>query len=139
MNFINYFVGNFLQAPDRAKLPRRIINAIHEREQANEILARIIQLAIVLLFGFIYIISPKTSPAEAFYPVPYVLSIYLALSVVGFIWALKRTIPDWAIYCSILFDFTLLYGLMVSFHLQYMQPASFILKAFIILACISSQ
>ena len=33
--------------------PRRVINAIHEREQANEILARIIQLAIVLLFGFI--------------------------------------------------------------------------------------
>ncbi len=129
MNFISYFVENFLHAPDRTKLPRRVTTAIHERERANEILARIIQLAIVLLFGFIYVISPKTSPAEAFYPVPYVLSIYLILSVIGFIWALKRTIPDWAIYGSILFDFTLLYGLMVSFHLQYMQPASFVLKA----------
>jgi adenylate cyclase len=129
LNFIHYFTENFLSAPDRSKLPTRVIRAIHEREQANEILARIIQLAIVALFGFIYIISPKTSPEEAFYPVPYVLGIYLAFSIIGFIWALRKTLPDWSIYGSILFDFALLYGLMISFHLQYMQPASFILKA----------
>ena len=129
MNFIHYFTENFLSAPNRSKLPTRVIRAIHEREQANEILARIIQLAIVALFGFIYIISPKTSPEEAFYPVPYVLGIYLAFSIIGFIWALRKTLPDWSIYGSILFDFALLYGLMISFHLQYMQPASFILKA----------
>ena len=120
---------NFLRAPDRSKLPARVIQAIHEREQANEILARIIQLSIVALFGFIYIVSPKTSPEEAFYPVPYVLTVYLIFSIIGFIWALRKTLPDWSIYCSILFDFALLYGLMISFHLQYMQPASFILKA----------
>ena len=129
MKFFEYFLENFLHSPDRSKLPRSVIHAIHERERANEVLARIIQLAIVLLFGFIYIISPKTSPAEAFYPVPYVLGIYLALSVIGFMWALKRELPHWSIYCSIFFDFALLYGLMVSFHMQYMQPASFILKA----------
>ena len=129
MKFIHYFADNFLSTPDRSKLSARILKAIHEREQANEILARIIQLAIVSLFGTIYLVSPKTGPADAFYPVPYVLGVYLALSIFGFVWALRRTLPDWSIYVSILFDFALLYGLMVSFHLQYMQPASFILKA----------
>ena len=33
MNFINYFVENFLNPPDRTKLPKRVMNAIHEREQ----------------------------------------------------------------------------------------------------------
>jgi adenylate cyclase len=129
LNFVNYFLENFLRSPDRTKLPVRVIATIHQRERANEILARIIQLAIVLLFGFIYFISPKTSPAEAFYPVPYVLGTYLALSIIGFVWAMRKELPHWSIYCSIFFDFALLYGLMLSFHLQYMQPASFILKA----------
>lgn len=129
MSFITYFRENFLTSPNRSKLPNRVLVAIHERERANEILARIIQLAIVLLFSFIYFISPKTSPTEAFYPVPYVLLIYFVFSVVGFFWAVKKELPDWSIYVSILFDFALLYGLMISFHMQYMQPASFILKA----------
>ncbi|MCF6320830.1 MAG: adenylate/guanylate cyclase domain-containing protein [Rhizobiaceae bacterium] len=129
MKFIAYFRENFLTSPDRKKLPHRVLVAIHDRERANEILARIIQLTIVLLFTFIYIISPKTSPDEAFYPVPYVLGTYLIIATIGFIWALKKELPDWSIYCSILFDFALLYGLMISFHMQYMQPASFILKA----------
>lgn len=129
MNFIAYFLENFIRSPNRTKLPHRVLVAIHDRERANEILARIIQLAIVVMFSGIYLISPKTSPAEAFYPVPYVLGIYLLFSLIGFFWALKKELPDWSIYISILFDFALLYGLMISFHLQYMQPASFILKA----------
>jgi len=129
LKFVGYFLENFLTVPDRGKLPHRVLVAIHERERANEILARIIQLTIVLLFSFIYLISPKTSPAEAFYPVPYVLGTYLVIAVIGFAWALRKELPDWSIYCSILFDFALLYGLMISFHMQYMQPASFILKA----------
>ena len=129
MKNVNYFLDNFLKSPDRTNLPSNVSLAIRERERANEILARIIQLAIVFLFGFIYLISPKTSPTEAFSPVPYVLTIYLAISIVGFIWVMKRELPAWSIYCSIFFDFALLYGLMVSFHIQYMQPASFILKA----------
>ncbi len=129
MKFNSYFVDNFLRSPKRENLPKRVLLALHERERANEVLARIIQLAIVLLFTFIYFISPKTSPDDAFYPVPYVLGIYLSLSIIGFWWAMKKELPDWSIYFSILFDFALLYGLMISFHLQYMQPASFILKA----------
>ena len=129
MKFTSYFLENFLHGPDRTKVPKRVAHAIQERERANEILARIIQLAIVFMFGFIYIISPKTSPAEAFHPVPFVLGTYFVLSIIGYVWARTKELPSWAIYGSILFDFALLYGLMVSFHLQYMQPASFVLKA----------
>lgn len=110
-------------------LPRRVQEALQERERANEIMARLIQLTIVILFSAIYIISPKTSPDEAFSPVPFVLGAYLIISVIGLVWSMRYRLPHWSVYGSILFDFGLLYSLMISFHLQYMQPASFILKA----------
>jgi len=113
----------------RDQLPERVRGAVDERERVNEIVARLIQLTIVLMFSVIYFISPKTSPDEAFSPVPYVLGAYLAVSVVGLFWSIRRPLPTWAVYGSILFDFALLYSLMISFHIQYMQPASFILKA----------
>lgn len=127
--FFYYFVENFLKQPDRKKLPQSVKLTIIARERANEILARIIQILIVVLFLTIYTVSPKTSPEEAFYPVPWVLGSYLILSLIGFFWSLKARLPDWSVYFSILFDFAMLYGLMISFHFQYMQPASFILKA----------
>ncbi len=129
MTFIEYLIRNFLTPADRSKLPARVRAAVIERERTNEILARVIQLSIVLIFAFIYTVSPKTSPPEAFVPVPYVLWTYLILSVIGLVWSIRRNLPDWAVYGSILFDFALLYGLMISFHIQYMQPASFTLKA----------
>ena len=111
------------------QLPKRVRVALDERERANEIMARLIQLMIVLLFSAIYFISPKTSPDEALSPVPYVLGAYLVVSVIGLIWSIRQKLPHWSVYGSILFDFGLLYSLMISFHIQYMQPASFILKA----------
>ncbi|WP_419908122.1 adenylate/guanylate cyclase domain-containing protein [Hoeflea sp.] len=111
------------------QLPERVRAALDDRERANEIMARIIQLMIVLLFSGIYFVSPKTSPDEALSPVPYVLGAYLFFSVFGLIWSIRQKLPHWAVYGSILFDFGLLYSLMISFHIQYMQPASFILKA----------
>ncbi len=129
MNLIEFVTKHFRRSARRDQLPERVLAAIAERERANEIVARLIQLSIVILFSLIYTISPKTSPDEAFSPVPYVLGAYMILSIIGLIWSIRRTLPHWSVYGSILFDFTLLYGLMVSFHIQYMQPASFILKA----------
>ncbi len=120
---------NLLAKPDMSALPARVLTAIEAREWANEVLSRLIQLGIILLFCLIYFISPKTGPAGAFSPVPYVLLAYLVVTLVGLTWAFIAKPPDWSVYLSILFDFLLLYGLMVSFHLQYEQPASFILKA----------
>ena len=119
----------FFHRPDLSALPPRVREAIRRREWANEVLLRIIQLSIILLFCFIYAISPKTGPADAFVPTPYVLAAYLVLSVIGLAWGILREPPDWSSYFSIVFDFVLLYSLMIGFHIQYGQPASFILKA----------
>lgn len=129
MALIEFVFKHFRTATRRDQLPRRIREALSERERASEIMARLIQLSIVVTFSFIYTISPKTSPDEAFSPVPYVLGAYIGISIIGLIWSIRRPLPHWSVYGSILFDFGLLYGLMVSFHIQYMQPASFILKA----------
>lgn len=119
----------FFHRPDLSVLPPRVRKAIRRREWSNEILLRSIQLGIILLFCFIYAISPKTSTGDTFVPTPYVLAAYLTLSVIGLVWGILREPPDWSSYISIIFDFALLYGLMIGFHFQYEQPASFILKA----------
>ncbi len=129
MALIEFVTKHFRRGTRRDQLPGRVRTALNERERANEIMARLIQLTIVMIFSLIYAISPKTSPDEAFSPVPYVLGAYLFFSIVGLIWSIRQRLPHWAVYGSILFDFGLLYSLMISFHIQYMQPASFILKA----------
>ena len=121
--------SDILQAQALDKLPARVRAAIAERDHSGEVLIKLIQLFIVCLMGTIYFLSPKTSAGTDFSPVPLFLAAYLILNVIGFIWALRRPLPDWSVYVSILFDFTLLYGLLWSFHIQYEQPASFALKA----------
>ncbi|MVA96414.1 adenylate/guanylate cyclase domain-containing protein [Nitratireductor sp. CAU 1489] len=119
----------FLSTPDLSSLPTRIHDRIRERDWANELLLRSIQLTIIAIFCVIYAVSPKTHPDGAMAIAPYVLATYLALSLIGIVWCYFREPPDWASYVSIIFDFALLYGLMVSFHIQYEQPATFVLKA----------
>ncbi len=114
---------------DVTRLPARVQLKIKEREWFNEILLRAIQLLIILVFLVIYVVSPKTTLQDTITLTPYVLAAYLFLSLFGLAWALLREPPDWASHVSVFFDFTLLYGLMVAFHIQYEQPASFILKA----------
>ncbi|MGI9401006.1 MAG: adenylate/guanylate cyclase domain-containing protein, partial [Rhizobiaceae bacterium] len=129
MTKFQQIADSFLKKPDISGLPLRVREAIRRREWTNELLLRTIQLTIISIFCFIYAISPKTSPDGIFTPAPYVLATYFVLSVIGLVWGMLREPPDWSIYISILFDFCLLYGLMISFHIQYDQPASFILKA----------
>ncbi len=129
MKFWSYIKENFLSSRDLNALPERVLVTIKEREQANEVLARIIQLMIVLMFSILYSLATKTGNQASFQPVPYVLTAYITLSLIGLYWSMRSPLPDWAVYCSILFDFVLLYSLMTSFHIQYEQPASFILKA----------
>lgn len=129
MALIEFVTKHFRRGVRRDQLPKRVRVALAERERANEIMARLIQLTIVILFSLIYSISPKTSPDEAFSPVPFVLGAYMIVSIIGLVWSIRQKLPHWSVYGSILFDFGLLYSLMISFHIQYMQPASFILKA----------
>ena len=129
MQFRDYFLNNFLRSRDPALLPARVRSGLQDRERANEILVRLIQLSIVLMFAVLYSLAAKTGQQAEFQPVPYVLAAYLVLSSIGLVWAIRRALPNWAVYFSIFIDFGLLYLLMISFHFQYEQPASFILKA----------
>ena len=110
-------------------LPERVQYSLQQRERTNEVVVRVIQLTIVVMFSTLYSLATKAGQAEDFQPVPYVLAAYIALSLIGLLWSIKTELPSWAVYCSILFDFALLYSLMISFHYQYDQPASFILKS----------
>ena len=120
---------DILQAQALDVLPQRVRAAIAAKDNTGEVLIKLIQLAIVSLMGVIYFLSPKTSAGTDFSPVPIFLTAYLALNVNGLLWALRKPLPDWSVYVSIIFDFALLYGLLWSFHIQYEQPASFALKA----------
>lgn len=113
----------------QAPLPQRVLNAIAVRRDASEVLIKIIQLVIVVMFGVLYAIAPKTDAGTAFSPVPYVLGGYLLVTLLGLGWALRARLPDWAVYLSIVLDMTLLMSMILSFHIQYQQPASFALKA----------
>ena len=129
MNFSDYFSKNFFRSRRLSRLPERVRERLRERERANEVLIRILQLLIVMTFLTLYLLASKTGTDTAFRPVPLCAGGYAVLSVIGLIWSVRSRLPDWSVYCSILFDFTLLYTLMISFHYQYEQPASFILKA----------
>ena len=129
MQFTDYIKSNFLQSKDMSTLPERVQLSLRQRERTNEVVVRVIQLAIVVMFSALYSLAVKTGHAADFQPVPYVLAAYLFLSLIGLIWSIKAELPSWAVYCSILIDFTLLYSLMISFHFQYEQPASFVLKS----------
>ena len=109
-------------------LPPRVLKAIRRQDRSSEVLIKAIQLAIVAVFGTLYLVSPKTDAGTAFSPVPYALGSYLTINVLGLVWALRRGLPNWAVYASIVVDIALLMVLIWSFHVQYRQPASFYLK-----------
>lgn len=113
----------------RVELPPRILSAIAARRDASEVLIKLIQLAIVILFAALYALAPKTDAGTVFSPVPYVLGGYFVATLIGLGWALRARLPDWAVYLSIVLDMTLLMSMILSFHIQYQQPASFVLKA----------
>ena len=129
MKFKEYFVSDFLTTRKLDVLPDRVKVRLLDRERANEVLVRAIQLCIVLMFTILYGLAAKTGQQTDFQPVPVVLAAYVMLSTIGLIWSIRSRLPDWAVYFSIFVDFGLLYSLMVSFHFQYEQPASFILKS----------
>lgn len=122
-------VSNALPWESHKNLPRRIVQSIERQDHASEVLAKLIQLAVVSIMAVLYLASPKTDAGTAFSPVPYALSIYIVLNVIGLFWALRWGLKDWAVYGSICIDMTLLMVLIWSFHIQYEQPASFYLKA----------
>jgi adenylate cyclase len=111
-------------------LPLRVREAIARQEDRSEQLIGWVQLTIVVTFGLLYGLSPKTYAADSpFEPVPWILGSYLALTLVRLVWSYRARLPDWSLAFSALFDIGLLMLLIWSFHVQYGQPPSFYLKA----------
>ncbi len=119
--------------PKRDKhLPARVLYAIECQENSSEVLIKLIQIAIFGLWGVLYLLSPKVESQTliaGFKPVPWALAAYLVLNIIGLVWAVRRGLPDWAVYINIVIDMSMLMVLIWSFHIQYDQPPSFYLKA----------
>ena len=111
-------------------LPAGIRTTIKRQQDGSERLIGWIQLAILTSFAMLYLAVPKTAPTGAeFEPVPIFLSAYFVFTCLRLWMAYKTSLPMWFLIISIIMDMALLLGLIWSFHIQYMQPASFYLKA----------
>ena len=118
-----------VQAEQTSQLPDRVVQAIQRQDNSSEVLVKIIQVGVVCVLGALYLVTPKTDANTAFSPVPWALATYLVANLAGLIWAVRRGLPNWAVYGSIIIDMALLMVLIWSFHVQYEQPPSFYLKA----------
>ncbi|MGK0171549.1 MAG: adenylate cyclase [Gammaproteobacteria bacterium] len=111
------------------QLPSAVRESIARQQDNSEVLIGWVQLIIVIIFSALYMLSPaQTGRSEDFMPVPFALAAYFAFTTIRLILAHRRTLPNWFLYLSVVFDIGLLMGLIWSFHLQYGQPASFYLK-----------
>ena len=118
-----------MPATDFQALPKRTQEAVVRYDRTSEVLVKLIQIIVVTIWATLYVVSPKTDALTAFSPVPYALLAYFLLNAAGLAWALRRPMPNWAVYCSIALDMALLMLLIWSYHVQYLQPPSFYLKA----------
>jgi len=117
--------------PAKMTLPEYVQTAIKQQQAASEKLISWTLLLIVIIFGALYYVSPKTfsySMAQ-FAPVPWALLAYFVFSLIRLGLSYKIYLPNWFLMLSIIIDISLLMILIWSFHLQYEQPASFYLKA----------
>lgn len=113
-----------------AELPRRVADAIHARQDSGERLIGWIQLAVLLVFGLLYALGRKSFPPDAaLRPVPWALGFYFLFTMLRIYWAHRARLPGFFVALSIVVDMGLLLALIFSFHIQYMQPPSFYLKA----------
>ncbi len=118
------------RSSDYSRLPPRVYDSIRQQQESSEILIGWIQLGVVLTFAVLYTIAPKTFTEQAeFAPVPWALGIYFVFTIFRLALAHSGHLPNWMLYVSVVVDMLLLLGLIWSFHIQYMQPASFYLKA----------
>lgn len=116
--------------PHAVVLPAPVRAAMAEQQESSEILIGWIQLAVVVGFGSLYALSPKTFPPEAtLHPIPWVLGAYTVFTLLRLYLAYRRQLANWFLGLSVVADMMLLLGTIWSFHVQYMQPAAFYLKA----------
>ncbi len=111
------------------RFPDRVRSALVHQQNRSEILVGWIQLILVVIFGALYIVSPKTASPDALNIVPWALGLYFIFTLARLLVSYRKTLPFWTLMVSIAMDMALLMALIWSFHIQYDQPASFYLKA----------
>jgi adenylate cyclase len=112
------------------RIPERVLNAISAQQEASEKLVGWVQMAVVIFFGLLYAVSPKTFSRDmTFEPVPWFLGIWLVVTLIRLYLAYRYRMSAPLLYLSIIIDMSLLLGMIWSFHLQYQQPPSFYLKS----------
>jgi len=111
-------------------LPMRVQVAIRRQQDRSEILIGWIQLTVVVAFGVLWMIAPKpVNPDIEFQPVPFAIGIYLAFTLLRLGLAYRGALRPWFLSLSVIADMALLMTTIWSFHIQYMQPPTFYLKA----------
>jgi adenylate cyclase len=118
-----------LGARAERRLPERVRASVEEQQRQSEILIGWVQLSVVVLFGTLYLVAPKTSSHTDFMPVPYALGGYLAFTLLRLWLAYRDRLGPVLLFASVIIDMTLLMGLIWTFHVQYEQSAPFYLKA----------
>lgn len=115
----------------RAELPPIVRDRIAREQDKAERMIGWIQLAIVCAFGALYFSSRITAPmaTHIWLLTPLAIGLYFAVTVIRLVLAYHVRLGFWLLTFSIVIDMSLLYSLIWSFHLQYMQPPSFYLKA----------
>ncbi|HEX6119710.1 MAG TPA: adenylate/guanylate cyclase domain-containing protein [Dongiaceae bacterium] len=112
-------------------LPPAVRARIVALQDSSERLIGWIQLGIVVTFGVLYALARQTAPmnTEIWLLTPAAIGAYFIATILRLVMAYRIRLGFALLAGSIAIDMALLYGLIWSFHLQYMQPASFYLKA----------
>lgn len=113
----------------QSHLPERVRESIAQQQCESEKLISWVQLLLVVTFGILYALAPSSAPEAGVQPVPWILSAYFIFTMVRLIGSHRGQLPNWLLMASVVMDMVLLMVLIWSFHIQYMQPASFYLKA----------
>jgi len=111
-------------------LPPRVRTAIRQQQDASERLAAWVQFGIVVFFGVLYVVSPKTYSGDWMMPpVTFALAAFFVAAVVRLVLVHKGPVAGWFVGSSVVVELCLLFLLIWSFHIQYVQPPAFYLKA----------
>ncbi|WP_297020714.1 adenylate/guanylate cyclase domain-containing protein [Thalassospira sp.] len=123
-------LGAFLFGKNaNSHLPERVQSAIEKQQYESEKLIGWVQLLLVTIFASLYAISPKTAMSDGIHPVPWALGLYYLFTLERLYLTYRKKLSTWFLTLSVIADIGLLMVLIWSFHIQYMQPASFYLKA----------
>mgnify|MGYP002833275790 CR=1 FL=1 len=118
-----------LGEPVGDRLPARVRECIALQQRDSEKLIGWVQMLLVLLFGTLWAVAPKTATNPNFNLVPAALAFYFLFTLARLIGAYHGRLTRAFLTASVIIDISLLMILIWSFHIQYMQPASFFLKA----------